>query len=710
MLLLVLGPACSSPPEPRPLVEATPTEEPAPDPMPVVFIPGITGSQLMALDGHILWPPGGPGASRALSTEPVKEDFVRLSLNPATAPHDTLIATDVIRNDGPDPDDQIYSPLIYALTSEGYLKYKVNNDPRRRTTAGCDLTQKDKQPTLFVFAYDWRLSNVDNAAKLKDYVGCIRRFYPKTKVNIVTHSMGGLVARRFIIDNPDTVNKLVTVAAPFLGSPKPLYQMVWGLLGVSWTDNVAWVRYGTEVKEMLSYYPGLHELMSSRMYFALGGQPYLIEAATSLSASPVGYIEMMGPDGVVEKLFDKPSYNGKKPPESNRDFHSYSNNGNNQDDWSSDTTKVKYYHLIGVQQSSDTPLAVLEKHVLLPTPATEYTLEGEGPGDGTVPLLSAQRMGADGRSLNAPNAKVWLFTSSSGGDELLEHTGIMRNPETLKLILRILAEDDVEPPTPTPTPKATGTPTPTRTPTPAPTPTPGPTATAVAAPTWTFDSRNFRYVLKRVEVSCGSSAPRTVAPSCTDIGAANYQELPQKPSLEVGPGKATWVRVGKAKPDGREPDTTRTIAWPAAPQELVLGQTYRVALKGSLTRTTEGTGPLLGKMPYGAMNAWVRATWTGVAGPLPLEVQPPGYSRVGNDADSPTIQDTEYTIRLDPVLFRQELETKGLRDYARRQLTVMVNVAGYTGDSGVNAKTGFGAPFIGSVYYTYGLAFQGPPP
>jgi len=44
-------------------------------------------------------------------------------------------------------------------------------------------------------------------------------------VLILTHSMGGLVARRYVLDNPDThnVDKMVTIAAPWLGAPKVIY-------------------------------------------------------------------------------------------------------------------------------------------------------------------------------------------------------------------------------------------------------------------------------------------------------------------------------------------------------------------------------------------------------------------------------------------------------------------------------------------------------
>ncbi len=679
---------------------ATPTETP-PKNLPVVFIPGITGSQLATESGEILWPPGGPGDPKSLRVPgygDLKSIFTRLSLNPATS-HEDLMATDVIRNDG--PKEPVYQPLISALSAEGYVEYNVNNDPNRRTSFGCDLTQKGKKPTLFVFAYDWRMTNEESAAKLADYAGCIRRFYPNTKINIVTHSMGGLVARRFIIDNPKVVNKLVTTAAPWLGSPKPVYQMIWGLLAVGgFSNNAAWAIYGTQIKDMLAYYPGLHQLMSTRMYYALGGRPYSYKGATDLFSRDVDYLELMGPGGMADKLFGGKSYNGKTPAQSNRDFHSYTSNGNNQDDWSKDTTGVKYYHLVGVQKSNDTPLKVSESHGIN---LQEYTwvFSEQGAGDGTVPRLSAERIAADGRSLNAPKAKLFVF--DQGDDALLEHTGLMTNPAVISRIIQSLKEKDDE--EPTPTPSSTPAPTQTRTPTATPSPTASPTATPkpspAVTPTLTFDQLDMRYVLKKVQITCGESTAFVTTPNCKDTGGTYYESGNPKPSLEVSDGKTTYIRVGNAKGTRPgDPDTTRTITWTQLPQEIRPGVTYKVEMKGAFTRPTA-------PFPYGDLNVWLKSALQISTGVIPVNVQPEGYARVGNDRDAVLMQDTTYTINIDVAQARQSVEKNGIGKYAPKQFTLIVSIGGYSGDSGAQAKTSYGAPFHGAVWYTYELTYKG---
>lgn len=448
--------ACpASGPRPNPV---DPIRNAEPEKNPVIFIPGITGSILKsAKDGHYLWPPEYPSDPTVL-LRAVRNDFIRLSLNPKTGPNESLridpntghreviYPTDAIRSYL--TKDFYTSFLDYLKKSGGYIEYDVNENPKLRTKTGCNDTQKPK-PSLFVFAYDWRLAIEDNAELLADYVGCVAKFYPGKKVNIVTHSMGGLVARRYIIDHhPNKVNKLITVAAPFLGAAKPLYQMIYGLLDaeLSLMGILKELIFATEVQDMLAYYPGLHELMLSENYYSLGGPLYTFVKNPLLDEPPVqvSYRDLMGPGGIVDKLFPNPSYNGKTPSQTNRDFHSYtSRDGNKQDDWSRDTTGVKYYHLFGVQRSYDTPQSLREAAIRGPLNAEHirYGLVPNGPGDGTVPQLSAERI-VNRQSLNAPNAKPFIYNISD--NSLLEHGGIMTNPAVIAKVLELLREKDFD--------------------------------------------------------------------------------------------------------------------------------------------------------------------------------------------------------------------------------------------------------------------------
>lgn len=80
---------------------------------------------------------------------------------------------------------------------------------------------------VYFFAYDWRMDNAYNALQLKAFIDNIG----SSQVDIIAHSMGGLVASRFIADgNGNKIRKLVTLGTPYLGSSKVPYVFATGRL------------------------------------------------------------------------------------------------------------------------------------------------------------------------------------------------------------------------------------------------------------------------------------------------------------------------------------------------------------------------------------------------------------------------------------------------------------------------------------------------
>src|SRR5437764_1469361 len=72
------------------------------------------------------------------------------------------------------------------------------------------------------FAYDWRQDNVVTARKLDALIEQIRRDYadPRLKVDIVAHSMGGLITRYYIQYGRSDVLDGDDFTANFLGAGK----------------------------------------------------------------------------------------------------------------------------------------------------------------------------------------------------------------------------------------------------------------------------------------------------------------------------------------------------------------------------------------------------------------------------------------------------------------------------------------------------------
>ena len=148
---------------------------------PVIFIPGLTGSELKHKDtGERVW----------FKTFKSKSGDLRLpiSANVATN-HDNLIPGDIIRNVkiGILPAIDVYDGFIKAMEVRGGYKEENWEIPGKNG-------YKD---SLYVFPYDWRLDNVENARRLVKRVEALKRKLkkPNLKFDIVAHSMGGIIAR-----------------------------------------------------------------------------------------------------------------------------------------------------------------------------------------------------------------------------------------------------------------------------------------------------------------------------------------------------------------------------------------------------------------------------------------------------------------------------------------------------------------------------------
>lgn len=148
---------------------------------PVIIIPGLIGSELInSKIGEKVWP-------KAVRS---KADDLRLPLSPNIAANrDSLIPGDIIRSVklGILPRNDVYAGLIAALETKGGYKEGAWNAPPTR----------GYENTIYVFPYDWRRDNVENARllirKVEDLKRKLRK--PNLKFDIISHSMGGLIAR-----------------------------------------------------------------------------------------------------------------------------------------------------------------------------------------------------------------------------------------------------------------------------------------------------------------------------------------------------------------------------------------------------------------------------------------------------------------------------------------------------------------------------------
>jgi len=150
--------------------------------VPVILIPGLLGSKLIrSSDGVELW----PGGTRKLLTSDYEDLAFRIDPETLEPIDDGLVAGGIFEGAvGKD----FYRHIIQDLRVAGGYRLIEPGHPVVQQTA-----------RLYVFTYDWRQDIVKTAQKLDDLIEQIRRDYndPSLRVDVVAHSMGGLVVRYY---------------------------------------------------------------------------------------------------------------------------------------------------------------------------------------------------------------------------------------------------------------------------------------------------------------------------------------------------------------------------------------------------------------------------------------------------------------------------------------------------------------------------------
>ena len=196
----------------------------APDTTPLIVVPGLFGSKLRdRVTGVEAW----PGDWKRIFFDDYHD--LELKFDPETleVKPDNLepfaIAEQVLGQD-------FYGPIIKTLVDYGgYV----------RATTGTPVSPGERR--YYIFTYDWRQDNVVHARELDRLIEQIRADYgdPQLRVDIVAHSMGGLVSRYYLrygtVDVLDgtpqlislygtaRVRKLILLGTPNFGAISSLY-------------------------------------------------------------------------------------------------------------------------------------------------------------------------------------------------------------------------------------------------------------------------------------------------------------------------------------------------------------------------------------------------------------------------------------------------------------------------------------------------------
>ncbi|VIO79115.1 lipase/acyltransferase domain-containing protein [Bradyrhizobium ivorense] len=168
----------------------------------VVFVPGILGSKIDECKAD-----GSQCNSIWGTFEAIRKRDVDLTVR-----RDRVYRTDVV--------DSILFKDIYGEVLEFI-----------RSKAEAVVSDSRDDALVTVFHYDWRLSNGDNAARLKDSICVVRAHAESSPIIIIAHSMGGLLTKVWAARHANElcpsgkrpeVARIVFIATPHLGSPKAI--------------------------------------------------------------------------------------------------------------------------------------------------------------------------------------------------------------------------------------------------------------------------------------------------------------------------------------------------------------------------------------------------------------------------------------------------------------------------------------------------------
>lgn len=142
----------------------------------------------------------------------------------------------------------VYEPLDQFLRAQGYV-----------------LGQ-----TLFYFPYDWRKDYITMDQALEDTINLALQQSGKEKVVLMAHSTGGVVARNYLLRRGTAkVDQLITMGTPYIGSPVSARAMEVGDdmgLGAHFGDFGIGL-HPKQGKALAQNFAGLYDLLPSSLWF-----------------------------------------------------------------------------------------------------------------------------------------------------------------------------------------------------------------------------------------------------------------------------------------------------------------------------------------------------------------------------------------------------------------------------------------------------------
>ena len=328
------------------------------DKTPVLIVPGIMGTE-MKNGSELLW----PDILRMSYT--IGDGFMDpLSFNKDLTPSNSSVSTGkVVEN--PDKLADYTEGLKKEFVDQGYIEGE----------------------TLFTFPYDWRYGisgefadGTTNVDLLKNKIEIILAQTGKDKIEIVAHSMGGILTKKYVIDNSANhkINKAIFVGVPNLGSPEVVKTLIQGdNMGIPFLSD-------SEVKKISENMPGAYDLIPSQTYYdSYGSFIKTIEyAGLTKIEKDLNYQE------TKSFLVNENNLNSTALTQAE------SLRSDNFDTYDIKSTGIDLYNIVGCKSSTMTKFIKSKNTNPLQTSVITYDIPETGNGDGTVPINSSNSVGA----------------------------------------------------------------------------------------------------------------------------------------------------------------------------------------------------------------------------------------------------------------------------------------------------------------------------
>lgn len=380
---------------------------------PLILLPGIGGSEFKAASkiehkednghggifskvyeaGEMIW----VNVSEAI--KPGNDDYfdvLRMQKDGITPLHNEVILSGNFV-------ESAYGDFVKFFTDNGYT---LNKD-------------------LFLYPYDWRKDITINATLMDAKVEEIRKQTGSDKVDIVGHSMGGLVARKYTDDPAQAakVRKVITLGAPFLGSVNFLKTLHYGTCLTPFESLPGCLGINDkEVSDVVQNAVGGYQLAPSATYFDVytnfdTNHPFPLR--DDRDADNNGFIGSLNYTQTKEYL---------KNFKHNTDLYTTAEGFHSLDLRLNKTNGVQSYAIVGSGKCTLGRLREYEKSNFLGLKTIKRE-ENFINGDGTVPLLSAS-LNDTGSRLLSGETNIYYVNG--------KHGELVKKGSTLALVNEIL--------------------------------------------------------------------------------------------------------------------------------------------------------------------------------------------------------------------------------------------------------------------------------